>query len=209
MWPGSDLPVGPPPHQPPPPPPEPPRIRPAAGWYAVPMVLLAIAVVIVVAAFAANWDESEAADGPRRTGDARAGIRIEVTGGHDYFLFVRTSDPSPTACALAHPPGTDAVPVPLTRANSWTITPPTGYRHGATFTAPRSGTVEVTCEGTAGPVQVVPDDTSYGYMALGMIGSLLVAAAGVIAFIVILVMRMNSAKRHRAAAMDSPGLHVY
>ncbi|GLZ03668.1 hypothetical protein Acsp03_11350 [Actinomadura sp. NBRC 104412] len=200
MWPGFELPVGPPPSS------EPPRIRPGAGWFALPAVLLAIAVIVVVAVVAVTWDEAQAADGPRASGDAREGIQIVVTGGYNYFIFVRDGDPPPTSCTVAYP-NEDPGPVELTKENSWAATPPPGYRWAASFTATLSGRPELTCEGTAGTVRIVPDDTSYGYMGLGLIVGIFLGCAALIAFVVILLMRRNSARDPGAAMAGTPGPH--
>jgi hypothetical protein len=172
----------------------------------VPVVLLLAALILVAGVFAANWDESEAADGPRAAGDPSAGVDVELTGGHHYFIFVRTADPAPTGCSLAYG-DQDAAPVPLTRTNSWSSTPPTGYRYGATFAAPLSGSAELTCQGAAGTVRIVPDDTSYGYIGVAFLIGLIIAAGGAVAFTIILVMRMGSAKRRRAAMAAPVGLY--
>jgi hypothetical protein len=197
MWPGADLPVGPPPPSRPPLR-EPPPVRPIAGWYALPVILLVGAVILVIVAFAANWDQTEAADGPRATGDVRAGLEVTMTGGHDYLIYVRTGDSKPTSCTVARE-DEPALPVPLRTTAPWAVTPPTGHVFGAAFEAPLSGDAELTCRGTDGDVTVVPDDTVYGYVGLWFIVAMFVGGVGVVSFVVVLGLRIGSARRRRQA----------
>jgi hypothetical protein len=214
VWPGSDLPVGPLPHQPAPhqPPPhqaplarpEPPPIRPAGGWYALPGSVLVGAALLVIVVIAFNFGGMERADGPQASGDAREGIKIELTGDHNYYLFVPNGSSMPTGCAVAPADG-EAVPVQLTRAESWNATPPSGHRHAATFRAPFSGSADLTCKGAPERMEVVPSDIAYGYIALAVIGAVSLGVVGGAILIMILMLRTNSAKRHRAA-METPAV---
>ncbi|MFC5751134.1 hypothetical protein [Actinomadura rugatobispora] len=206
MWPGSDLPMGPPP-QPPTRPGAPsgkdlPPVRPGSGWYALPLALVLVPLLIFIVVFALNWQDSQAADGPSASGDARAGISVELKAGHTYFLYVRLGDPTPASCALVRDGRPD--PFPLTREHSWSASDRTGYRYAATFEAPLTGSARLTCEGS-GDMLMTPDDTSYGYLGLAMLACLGLGAAGGAAFVVIAVMRNSSVKRRRAAAMGPYG----
>jgi hypothetical protein len=208
MWPGADLPVGPPPPSPAPRR-EIPPVRPIAGWYIVPGVLLVGALIMVIVAFIANWDATEAADGPRADGDARTGVQVVMTGGHTYRIHVETGGSRPTSCTVK-PEGGTAMPVALTYTGSFAATTQPGHTYAAAFDAPFSGTAELTCRGTDKDVLVVPDDNVYGFIGLWFIVAVFVGLAGVLAFIVILVLRVNSAKRRRQAMAAASGpYHPY
>jgi hypothetical protein len=204
MWPGSDLPVGPPPPSQQPPRREIPPVRPIAGWYIVPGVLLVGALIMVIVAFIANWDATEAADGPTADGDARTGVQVVMTGGHTYRIHVETGGSRPTSCTVT-PEGGEAVPVALTYSGSFSATVQPGHTYAASFDAPFTTTAELTCRGTNKDVLVVPDDNVYGFIGLWFIVAMFVGFAAVLAFILILVMRVNSAKRRRQAMAAPPG----
>ncbi|GAA2407975.1 hypothetical protein GCM10010191_15560 [Actinomadura vinacea] len=193
--------MGPPPHQPQARP-APPPIRPGAGWYSLPLTLILLPLLLFVVVFALNWRDSEAADGPSAAGDARAGVNVELTSGHTYFLYVRTGAASPTSCALAA--GGDPVPVPLTREHGWSASDRAGYRYASTFEAPLSGRFRLVCAGVDGQVLMQPDDTSYGYLGLAFLAVVVAGGTGAVMFIVIAVMRSSSAKRRRAALSAPP-----
>ncbi|XVQ13854.1 hypothetical protein ACQP1W_15330 [Spirillospora sp. CA-255316] len=207
MWPGSDLPMGPPP-QPPtqsgvPSRKDLPPIRPGSGWYALPLSLVLVPLLLFIVVFALNWENSQVADGPSAGGDARAGISVELTAGHTYFLYVRLGDPAPSSCALTGQDGRPD-PFPLTREHDWSASDRTGYRYAATFEAPRSGSARLTCEGAVGDMLMTPDDTAYGYLGLALLAVLGFGAAGAVAFVVIAMMRNNGVKRRRAAMAPPP-----
>ncbi|WUH96328.1 hypothetical protein OHR68_22380 [Spirillospora sp. NBC_00431] len=180
--------------------PAPPRIRPSAGWYFLPLVLLVVAAVGFFVTFAFLWDDTEAADGPSASGQPQAGVMIELSQGHGYFLYVRTGGSSPFACSAVV--GERSGPIQLTRKNSWSASEHPSYRYTASFEAPVSGTALLTCRGTDGPILVTPDDTSYAYLGFAALAAIGLGVAGAIAFTVIIV-RRGGAKR-RAAAVDTP-----
>jgi hypothetical protein len=99
--------------------------------------------------------------------------------------------------------------VSLTIGEPFATTPPSGYRYGATFTAPRTGSAQLTCDDTDGLMHVWPDDSIYGYVAMGIIAAVVIGGAAVVAFVVLLVLRLSSAKRRRAAMAAPSGLHGY
>ncbi|MGH3239123.1 MAG: hypothetical protein ACRDNL_02020 [Spirillospora sp.] len=211
MWPGSNPPMGPPPMDPggpggpggpgqPPWGPPPPPIRPSAGWYALPLVLVVVAAVGFLITFAFLWDDSEAADGPSASGNPVAGVTVELSRGYGYFLYVRTGGSSPFACSVEV--GDRSGPIRLTRKNSWSASDHASYRYTASFEAPVSGTALLTCRGTDDPIMVTPDDTSYAYLGGAFLIAMGLGLFAVIAFIVMIV-RRGGAKR-RAAAVDTP-----
>ncbi|TDD39505.1 hypothetical protein E1287_03500 [Actinomadura sp. KC06] len=203
MWPGSNPPMGPPPMgQGPPGGPGPswgpaPPLRPSAGWYALPIILVVVAAIGFFTMVAFLWDDSEAANGPSASGDPASGVTIELSRGYGYFLYVRTGGASPFACSVEV--GDRSGPIQLTRKNSWSASEHRSYRYTASFEAPVSGTALLTCRGTDGPILVTPDDTVHGYLGLAFLAALGVGVIAAIAFTVTLV-RRGGAKRRAAAA---------
>ncbi|WP_207936175.1 hypothetical protein [Actinomadura sp. KC216] len=210
MWPGSNPPMGPPPMGPGPPGgpgpsrgPARPPIRPSAGWYALPIILVLVAATGFLTMLAFLFDDSEAADGPSAAGDPVAGVTIELSRGHGYFLYVRSGGASPFACSVRV--GERSGPIRLTRKNSWSASERPSYRYTASFEAPVSGTALLTCRGTDGPILVTPDDTANGYLGLAFLAAVGLGMIAVIAFTVTAVRR--SGARRRAAAVDAHPVH--
>lgn len=204
MWPGSNPPMGPPPvGQGQPEPgwtPRRQRIRPSAGWYALPIVLVLVAVIGFFTVLALLWDDSEAAEGPAAVGDPATGVSLRLTEGYGYFVYVREGGPSPYACRVEA--GERSGPVQLTRKNSWSASDHTSYRYTATFTAPVSGDARLTCRGADGPILVTPDDTAHGYLGLALLTALGLGGLAAVAFVVT-ILRRGGAKR-RAATTAGP-----
>ncbi|WP_168220882.1 hypothetical protein [Actinomadura sp. WMMA1423] len=209
MWPGSNPPMGPPPvgpGQPGPGLPEPgwaprrQRISPSAGWYALPVVLVLVAVIGLLTTLVVLWDESEAAQGPASVGDAESGVAVRLTEGYDYYVYVREGGASPYACRIES--GEQSGPVTLTRRNSWSASNRTSYRYTATFTAPVSGDARLTCRGADGPILVTPDESANGYLGFAVLGALGLGGLAALAFIVT-ILRRSGAKR-RAATASGP-----
>jgi hypothetical protein len=176
------------------------RIRPGAGWYLLPIVLVLVAVVGFFTLLAFLWDDSEVAGGPAAVGDPASGMSVDLTEGYGYFVYVRTGGSSPYACRVEA--GAESGPVRLTRKNSWSASDRTSYRYTATFEAPVSGAARLTCRGTDGPILVTPDDTAHGYLGLALLVALGLGGLAALAFVVILV-RRGGAKR-RAATVAVP-----
>ncbi|XRQ02798.1 hypothetical protein ACN3XK_40120 [Actinomadura welshii] len=187
MWPGSDPPRG-------------PRasaqvVKPAGGWYALPVLLLLVAVTGLVTVFAFLWDDSQAADGPSAAGDPVAGVRIQLSGGHAYFVYVRTGRSSPFGCSLEA--GNRKGAVELTRQNSWSAGERPAFRYTATFESPVTGAATFRCGGTEGPILVAPDDTAKAYLGFTACAALALAVLAAASFAVTLV-RRGAAKRRSA-----------
>jgi hypothetical protein len=197
MWPGSDLPTGSPPMGPaghswvPER-----RVGPSAGWYVLPVVLLFTAVVGFLTVLAVLWDDSQVADGPPAAGDPVVGVRVQLSEGYGYFLYVRTGGSSPYSCVVDL--GERSGPVRLTRKNSWSAADRAGYRYTATFLAPVSGTARLTCKGTDGPILVTPDDTVHGYLGFALLAALGLGGLAALSFTVVLL-RRGAAKRRTVA----------
>ncbi|TYB44695.1 hypothetical protein [Actinomadura chibensis] len=196
-------PAGPPPAGPPGPAwtGPPPRVRPAAGWYALPAALVLVAVVGFFAVFALLWDDTDAANGPSGAGDPAAGVTVRLEEGFGYFLYVRAGAPSPFACSVKADGRSG--PVRLTRKNSWSASDHASYRYTASFTAPVSGTAVLTCRGTDGPILVTPDDTANGYLGFALFAALGLGMVAAVAFIVT-ILRRSGAKRRAASAGGVP-----
>ncbi|NEA26740.1 hypothetical protein [Actinomadura bangladeshensis] len=194
MWPGSNVPMGPPPVDPGRAAPSwpPPRRGPGAGWYALPVALVAVAVVGFFTLVGFLWEDSEVANGPPSSGDPAAGVPIRLSEGHDYFVYVRTGGSTPYACSVRA--GQRFGPIRLTRKNSWSASDRAGYRYTATFTAPVTGDAVLTCRGTDGPVMVTPDDTAHAYLGLALFTALGLGGLAVLSFVVVLV-RRSAARR--------------
>ncbi|MFI0484490.1 hypothetical protein [Actinomadura sp. 9N215] len=182
------------------PPAPPPPIRPSAGWYALPVVLLLVAAIGFAIVVAFVWDDSEAADGPSASGNPAAGVTIELSRGYGYFLYVRTGGPSPFACSV-EVDGRSG-PIQLTRKNSWSASEHASYRYTASFEAPVSGTALLTCRGTDETILVTPDDTAYAYLGLALLVAAGLTGSAAIVFTVVIV-RRGGAKR-RAAPVAAP-----
>ncbi|TDC54691.1 hypothetical protein E1281_15790 [Actinomadura sp. KC345] len=190
MWPGSNPPVGPPPTG---------RgpagtlrtparsLRPGARWYAVPILLVLVAVTGFLTVFAYLRDDSRVAEGPSANGDPVAGVRIRLSGGYGYFIYVRTGQSSPFACSVEV--GELTGPIRLTRKNSWSAAERASYRYTATFEAPVSGQATLRCRGTEGPILVTPDDTVRGYLRLAFLAAVGLGILAAVSFAVTLVRR--------------------
>ncbi|QXJ25430.1 hypothetical protein AGRA3207_006921 [Actinomadura graeca] len=191
--------MGPPPAGPPwsPPPP----VKPSAGWYALPVLFTLVAVVGLAVVLALFLDDSNVAEGPSASGDPRAGLRVELTEGHTYFVYVRDGSPVPYSCSLRQ--GTETGTVALTRRNSWSASDHAGYDYAATFEAPLNGTALLTCRGTGARMLVTPDDTADFYLGVAVLGAVLLGVLAILAFIFLPVRRGN-AKRRAAAARAYP-----
>ncbi|QKW35351.1 hypothetical protein HUT06_15975 [Actinomadura sp. NAK00032] len=195
MWPGSNLPMGPPPAGPgqaAPSWPPPRRAGPGAGWYALPVALLLAAVVGFFTLVAFLWDDSEAADGPKAVGDPVRGVAVQLSEGYGYFLYVRTGGSTPYSCAVRA--GERSGPIRLSRKNSWSVSDRPGYRYTATFEAPVTGAALLTCRGTDGPILVAPDDTAHAYLGLALFVALGVGGLAVLSFVVV-AFRRSAARR--------------
>jgi hypothetical protein len=200
MWAGPNAPMLPPQGQPwtPPQP-----IRPRAGWYALPVTLILVAVVGFLLTLALNLDDNRVSDDPSAAGDAARGVTLGMVAGHDYFVYVHDGGTRPTACSVRKP-GVAPIALELTRSNSWASSDYKSYRYAATFQAPIGGNaVTVTCQGTTGSIVVMPDDTSSFYLGLALIIGCVLGGLGIVAFIVIAVRRRN-AKRSAPAATPPP-----
>lgn len=199
MWPGANLPMGTPPvgsagsAGPPPP------IRPAAGWYALPISLGVLAVLIFFGAFALLWTESEVADGPSSEGP-ESGVALRLEEGYGYFVYVRDGASEPRSCAVVTGEGT--IPVRLTTEHSWVASEVENYAYAATFTSPVTGQAQVACQGTGGWIRVQPDDASLLYLGLAFFLSLGFVVVALATLPVIMLRR--SAARRRAAAVTGP-----
>lgn len=203
MWPGPNPPIGPPPTgrgQAGPSLTPAQQIKPGAGWYALPVVLILVAIAGFFTVLAFLWDDSRIADGPPATGDPVAGVRVQLSDGYGYFIYVRIGESSPFACSVEV--GERTGPVQLTRKNSWSAAEHPSYRYTATFEAPVSGTGMFRCRGTEGPILVTPDDTVHGYLGLAILGVMGLGTLAAVAFAVTLV-RRGGAKR-RAAVLRGP-----
>jgi hypothetical protein len=199
MWPGSNLPMGPPPAGPAGPPLAPPqRIRPRAGWYALPIVLVLVAAIGFFSLLGLLWDDSEVAEGPSAAGDPVTGVTVQLTRDYRYFVYVRTGGSSPYSCSVEA--GAESGPVPLTRKNSWSASDHASYRYTATFTAPVTGDARLTCRGTDGPILVTPDDTVHGYLGIALLAALGLGGLAALAFVVTLVRRSGAKRRAVTAA---------
>ncbi|NVI87309.1 hypothetical protein [Actinomadura sp. BRA 177] len=172
------------------------RVGPSAGWYVLPVVLLFVALVGFFAVLAFLWDDSKVADGPPAAGDPVVGVRVQLSEGYGYFLYVRTGGSSPYSCVVDL--GERSGPVRLTRKNSWSATDRAGYRYTATFLAPVSGTARLTCKGTDGPILVTPDDTVHGYLGFALLAALGLGGLAALSFAVTLL-RRGAAKRRTIA----------
>lgn len=185
--------MGPPPMGPPRPAPG--RIRPGAGWYALPITLVAAALIGFLVVLLLVADEMDTADDEPTTGDPRTGVTVQLTEGAGYFIYVRESGTDPISCTVTV--GETSGAVELTRKNAWSASPRDSYKYSASFTAPVSGEAKLTCRGADGVVTVTPDDTAFGYLGIAMLVGIGVSILAIIAFIVIMV-RRGAAKRRAA-----------
>jgi hypothetical protein len=174
------------------------RIRPGAGWYALPAVLVLVAMVGFFTLLAFLWDDAEVADGPPAAGDPVSGVTVQFSEGYSYFIYVRTGESSPYKCTVKA--GDQSRRVRLTRKNSWSASEHASYRYTATFQAPLSGDGRLTCKGTDGPILVTPDDTVHGYLGLAMMAALAIGGLAVLAFVITLVRRNDSRQKAVTAA---------
>ncbi|MFB4307686.1 hypothetical protein [Actinomadura sp. GTD37] len=172
-------------------------VSPGAGWYALPAVLVLVAAAGFLAALALLWDDSRAADGPAAAGDPVAGVRVRLSEGHGYFLYVRTGGSTPYRCGVEV--GERSGPLRLTRKNSWSAAERPAHRYTATFTAPVTGAGLLTCRGADGPILVAPDDTVDAYLGFAVLAALGLGGLAGLSFAVAFV-RRGAAERRAAAA---------
>ncbi|MBO2455781.1 hypothetical protein J4573_52505 [Actinomadura barringtoniae] len=207
MWAGPNAPMLPPqgpgqpwaPRQP---------VRPRAGWYALPAILILSAVVSFGLTLAVNFDDTRVSDDPSAAGNAATGVTVGMVSGHSYFVYVRDGASAPTACSIRKP-GTAAIPLDLTKKNDWASSDYKSYHYASTFQAPFGGNaVTVTCQGVNGSIVVMPDDTSSFYLGIAVIVGGILGGLGVIAFIVIIVRRRN-AKRTIRSGPPPPARPAY
>ncbi|GGV25651.1 hypothetical protein GCM10010182_55440 [Actinomadura cremea] len=177
----------------------PPPIRPAAGWYALPITLGVLAVLIFFGAFALLWTDSEVADGPSAEGP-ESGVTLRMEEGYGYFVYVRDGGSEPRSCAVVT--GERTIPVRLTTENSWVASEVDSHTYAATFTAPVTGEAQVACEGTGGWIRVQPDDAALLYLGLSFFASLGLVVIALASLPVIMLRRSSS--RRRAAAVTGP-----
>ncbi|MBB6393873.1 hypothetical protein BKA00_000787 [Actinomadura coerulea] len=169
------------------------RVGPSAGWYALPIALVLVAVIGFATVLAFLWDDSEVAGGPAAVGDPASGVTVRLTEGYGYFVYVREGGPSPYACRVEA--GERSGPVQLTRKNSWSASDHASYRYTATFRAPVSGDARLTCRGAEGPILVTPDDTADGYLGLSLLTALGLGGLAAVAFIVTILRRSGAGRR--------------
>ncbi|TDB95415.1 hypothetical protein [Actinomadura sp. 7K534] len=204
MWPGPNPPMGPPPPgrgQAGPPWAQATPIRPSAGWYALPVLVLLVAVAGCVAVFGLLWDDSRVADGPSASGDPASGVQVQLSDGHGYFIYVRTGQSSPFACSVEMEGRSGHIQ--LTRQNAWSATERPAYRYTATFESPVTGTATLRCGGTEGPLLVTPDDTVNAYLGFAFFAAVGLALFAVVAFVITIV-RRGGAKRRAAVLTGRP-----
>jgi hypothetical protein len=200
MWPRVNA-----PEEPAPPAPvwSPPPVRPAAGWYAVPVALVVLAAAGLLTALALTRDDAGTAAGPAVTGDAAAGIGVRLAEGRTYFLYVRRDGSAPFGCAVED--GGAGARVRLTRKNSWSAADRPGYRYTASMTAPVTGTAVLTCRGTDGPLLVAPDGTAGFYLGLAFLAALAACVAAAGGFVLTLTRRSRADQRARLGTPVRPG----
>ncbi|MBE1535325.1 hypothetical protein [Actinomadura algeriensis] len=177
----------------------PPPIRPAAGWYALPITMGVLAVLVFFGAFALLWNESEVADGAPSEGP-ESGVSLRLEEGYGYFVYVRDGASEPDSCEVVS--GERRIPVRLTTEHSWVASEVDSYAYAATFTAPVTGQAQVACRGADGWIRVAPDDASLLYLGLSFFVSLGLMIIALAALPVIMLRR--SAARRRAAAVTGP-----
>ncbi|OLT34500.1 hypothetical protein BJF79_33390 [Actinomadura sp. CNU-125] len=190
--------MGPPPVGPAGPTGPPPPIRPAAGWYALPITMGVLAVVVFFGAFALLWNESEVADG-RPVEGPESGVSLRLEEGYGYFVYVRDAA-EPDECRVVS--GERTIPVRLTDEHSWVASEVDSYAYAATFTAPVTGQAQVACAGTGGWIRVQPDDASLLYLGLSFFLSLGLLIVALVSLPIIMLRR--SGARRRAAAVTGP-----
>lgn len=222
MWPRVNAPEGP---APPAPAWSTPPVRPAAGWYAVPVALLVLAAAGLFTTLALARGGAGAGGGPAVTGDAAAGVPVRLTAGRTYFLYVRRDGTAPFGCAVEQnggpgghggvqggaqggvrggEPGREHGRVRLTRKNSWSAANRPGYRYTASLTAPVTGAAVLTCRGTDGPLLVAPDGTAGFYTGLAFLAVLAACVAAAAGFVLTLTRRSRADQRARLGAPDRP-----
>ncbi|MEU6034976.1 hypothetical protein ABZ801_06180 [Actinomadura sp. NPDC047616] len=171
----------------------PPPVRPAAGWYALPVVLLLAAVIGMTAVIAATWDASEAAQADPVVVDGRGTMRPDLAAGRRYLLYVPSGTPEPASCAATV--GAWSVPLALTRTDPWSATRRHGYRFVASFRAPASGPTRLTCAGAVSRLMIAPDDAVHGLLGLAALAAMALAGAGAVSLVVIFVRRRLTRRR--------------
>ncbi|MGI5321670.1 hypothetical protein [Actinomadura nitritigenes] len=199
-----------------------PPVRPAAGWYAVPVALVVLAAAGLFTTLALARGDASAGAGPAVTGDAAAGVSVRLKAGRTYFLYVRRDGTAPFGCAVEHGSAQDGGHggvhggvhggergrVRLTRKNSWSAADRPGYRYTASLTAPVTGAAVLTCRGTDGPLLVAPDGTAGFYTGLAFLAVLAACVAAAAGFVLTLTRRSRADQRARLGAPDRPGRPV-
>jgi hypothetical protein len=185
------------------------KVRPAAGWYLVTVVLWLAAAVLAAVAWKPIFQTVQ--DGVTSVG---TGAHAQVSVPDDGLTVYATRQPSGGDCSLVDAAG-DATPLDTFDASiNWALPTNDGlkfYGLGSTPSGLAAGTYTLRCTGLASGAQLgTGKRIDVGDVArlaiLGVIVPLVFGFIGLVVLIVLLVMRHNSKTRNRAAmASGYPG----
>lgn len=182
-------------------------VRPAAGWYLVPVALWVAAAVIAVIAWKPVIDLVN--DGVRQIGDSAA-----VSVPSDGLTVYATQRPKGGTCTLNGSGGSSALNTFGSNVD-WTLQASDGtkfYGLGSTPSNLAPGTYTVQCPGLAqGTALGTGRRIDIGDVArvgvLGFIVPLILGLIGLVVLIVLLVKRHNSKSRIKTARASAAGGH--
>ena len=176
-----------------------PAKSPRAGWYALPASLLVLAVVLVVAVVAAQWDELNAADDGESAGPNTPGVSMTLVRDYPYEVFVEI-DPTESAapggggmCVLTPTGGSPtAVAVGGERGSfreNEVARSGVRYRYLGEFPAPLSGRARISCAGWDGRLLVRPDDRPFVVLGVTVLAAGVLGLLALVAFVVVIMLR--------------------
>ena len=159
-------------------------------------------MAVVLLAMRSDLETASAGDW---VGPSDSGVSVQLVSGYRYQIFQESaSSSSKASCAVAAASGADRRAVALGDASK-------SYRDDRVssgghefaflgdFVAPRSGDSKLSCTGASKTLLVRPDDRPYLTIALVVLIGLLLGVLALVAFIVVLVLRVRRTGQARQA----------
>lgn len=178
------------------------RVRPAGGWFALPISLIVLAVLAVVLVGVTQADGLRAADDGDvvSSGDS---VSVSLVEGATYHVYVPDgSQAVPQQCLLGSDEGTGSIPFgadgPLWQDDPFVADDGSAWTLVGSFESPVEGDALVGClaSPTTG-VYVQPDERPFVFLGFAVMGAGLVGLVAVILIVVFAVMRSRSRRRQQ------------
>jgi hypothetical protein len=177
---------------------------PSGWWYAIPAGLFGAGLLLVAVVLLAMRSDLETAGAGDWVGPSATGVTVQLVSGYRYQVFQESASASSKAnCAVAAASGSDRTAVALGDASkSYRDDRVTSdgqeYAFLGDFVAPRSGDAKLSCTGASKTLLVRPDDRPYLTIALVVLIGLLLGVLALVAFAIVLVLRVRRTRQARA-----------